>query len=511
LVACRRVNNQIKIIDLFAGPGGLAEGFSSYQPKDRNCGFEIALSVEKEFSAWKTLRLRAFTRQFSGKLPPEYYEYIAGNLGKDPEELYRKYPEEAENANKEAKQFTLGEDCGQTLSDDIKRQLEGTTQTVLIGGPPCQAFSLVGRARNKGIKDYNAEEDHRHFLYQEYLKILKEFKPSVFVMENVKGILSSRIKNKLIFHEILNDMEEAGYQVYSLVKHNNTDARPDPHDFIIQAEQYGIPQARHRVIILGVRKDIKNIPEILQPTERVSVEQVIGGLPARRSGLSKHSKENTSKKWAEIIQQKITPAHRQLGDKALANKIRQALGKISGNTLSQDSRGPSEIASSWNNMPSSMVNWYRDKNMHGICNHDTRGHMDSDLARYLFCSCYAEVNKHPNMRMSPKLNDFPDNLLPDHKNAKSGKFVDRFKVQERHLPASTITSHISKDGHYFIHYDPAQCRSLTVREAARIQTFPDNYFFEGNRTEQYVQVGNAVPPFLAKQIAKIVYSIFEAD
>jgi len=135
--------------------------------------------------------------------------------------------------------------------------------------------------------------------------------------------------------------------------------------------------------------------------------------------------------------------------------------------------------------------------------------MDSDLARYLFCASYAEINKHSDIRMSPKLNDFPDTLLPDHKNAKSGKFVDRFKVQEKHHPASTITSHISKDVHYFIHYDPTQCRSLTVREAARIQTFPDNYFFEGNRTEQYTQVGNAVPPLLANQIASVVYSLLK--
>jgi len=133
--------------------------------------------------------------------------------------------------------------------------------------------------------------------------------------------------------------------------------------------------------------------------------------------------------------------------------------------------------------------------------------MDSDLARYLFCSSFAQANKKKSVRTSPRLPDFPHSLLPNHKNVNTGKFLDRFKVQEKHHPASTITSHISKDGHYFIHYDPAQCRSLTVREAARLQTFPDNYFFEGNRTEQYVQVGNAVPPYLAKQIANIVDGI----
>jgi Site-specific DNA methylase len=134
-----------------------------------------------------------------------------------------------------------------------------------------------------------------------------------------------------------------------------------------------------------------------------------------------------------------------------------------------------------------------------VINHETRGHIEKDLYRYLFCSTWAKVaNKNKWDNPFPKSRDYPNNLKPNHKNFDSGKFADRFRVQLAHTPATTITSHISKDGHYFIHYDPSQCRSLTVREAARIQTFPDNYFFVGNRTQQYVQVGNAVPPYLAK-------------
>ena len=129
--------------------------------------------------------------------------------------------------------------------------------------------------------------------------------------------------------------------------------------------------------------------------------------------------------------------------------------------------------------------------------------MPEDLHRYLFASCHASVNKGA----SPRSADYPEELAPAHKNWKSGNFADRFKVQAENRVASTVTSHISKDGHYFIHYDPSQCRSLTVREAARIQTFPDNYFFEGNRTQQYVQVGNAVPPLLARYIAEIVFGM----
>ena len=130
--------------------------------------------------------------------------------------------------------------------------------------------------------------------------------------------------------------------------------------------------------------------------------------------------------------------------------------------------------------------------------------MRSDLNRYLFSSSFAQA-----VSRSPTLKDFPAELMPEHRNAPSSAngnhFADRFRVQLENRPATTLTSHISKDGHYFIHYDPAQCRSLTVREAARIQTFSDDYHFEGPRTEQYRQVGNAVPPYLAHQIANVVY------
>jgi DNA (cytosine-5)-methyltransferase 1 len=152
--------------------------------------------------------------------------------------------------------------------------------------------------------------------------------------------------------------------------------------------------------------------------------------------------------------------------------------------------------------------WFLDSAMGGVCNHTSRPHMMPDLHRYLFAACYARVHG-----LSPELNDFPAALHPDHKNLKDalrkGYFDDRFRVQMSNRPATTITSHIAKDGHYFIHYDERQCRSLTVREAARLQTFPDNYYFCGPRTHQYRQVGNAVPPLLAHQIASLVTQVLK--
>ena len=134
--------------------------------------------------------------------------------------------------------------------------------------------------------------------------------------------------------------------------------------------------------------------------------------------------------------------------------------------------------------------------------------MASDLARYLFAATFAHSQGY-----SPRLDTFPPKLLPDHLNVQFRNevevipFKDRFRVQCKDEPATTVVAHIAKDGHYYIHYDPSQCRSLTVREAARLQTFPDNYFFVGTRTEQYTQVGNAVPPLLAHKLAKIVRSL----
>lgn len=153
------------------------------------------------------------------------------------------------------------------------------------------------------------------------------------------------------------------------------------------------------------------------------------------------------------------------------------------------------------------ADWYCDRNIGGVCNHSTKAHMSKDLYRYFYAACFAKLHGK-----SPMLRHFPTDLLPRHASVGSslrdgGNYQDRFRVQVAGLPSRTVVSHISKDGHYYIHPDPAQCRSLTVREAARIQTFPDNYIFCGPRTAQYVQVGNAVPPILAKQIGEIVHEV----
>lgn len=543
------MNKKIKIIDLFAGPGGLGEGFSSLKVNGKS-PFKIKVSIEKDPSAHKTLLLRAFFRQFEeGRVPDEYYEYIKGNYGKTAEEkLFKKYETEAEKAKQEALCLTLGNDeDDQEIDKAIENVLKGDKDWLLIGGPPCQAYSLVGRARNNGgdnsligreddtdgkKKKYVAEKDHRHFLYQEYLRIISKHQPALFVMENVKGILSAKIDGKLMFPSILEDLKNPGqaikhykkynniseisskgYKVFSFVKEAemydfNNQPEFDQKDFIIKSENYGISQARHRVILLGIREDVLNgfEPKVLSPQNEIPLEEVIGDLPKLRSGLSK--RKDTPQDWCESIKTNNGDLLKELSrqNKKVEVEYRKALKTIDssldrGNNFAVDKQKGKPL---YEGMRESLKSWYQDRKMKGVANHQTRGHIESDLKRYLFCSCFAKANAEKE-KISPKANDFPKALAPKHKNWNTGKFVDRFKVQVANKPATTITSHISKDGHYFIHYDPTQCRSLTVREAARIQTFPDNYFFEGNRTHQYVQVGNAVPPLLARQLAEIVY------
>lgn len=529
------MSNPIKIIDLFAGPGGLGEGFSAYRPMQKKV-FKIAISIEKEASAYRTLLLRSLFRQFGDEDVPEaYYEFLRGGLGKNPEEQLYQLPEVKEQlllSERESQQLTLGEYSPVKLYKKIRDQI-GQDDCVLIGGPPCQAYSIVGRSRNYGARDkeYSASNDHRNFLYLEYLKVIAKFQPKIFVMENVKGILSAKVGGELIFTSILKDLSDPykatqvkpdkgrlrhNYKIYSFVSKNGVlnsvstlEAVNDPHDFIIRTENYGVPQARHRVILLGVRDDIANSIsdfESLEPSpQQVSVRDVISDLPVLRSRLSKGV--DSTNNWRNAIQgikkgllNKLSK-NSYVADEVYDNFVKN----LNGISLSPDSIGSdkgtvkSDLYPICNHLEL-VQNWYQDKRMgQYVVNHESRGHIVGDLHRYLYYSSYAEV-----MTKSPTSSNLPKELWPAHKNFESGKFADRFRVQLAELPGTTITSHISKDGHYFIHYDPAQCRSLTVREAARIQTFPDNYYFVGNRTQQYVQVGNAVPPFLAYQLAGVV-------
>jgi len=505
----------IPVIDIFAGPGGLGEGFSSRLKKDDERIFKIKLSIEMDEFAHRTLELRAFVREFPHKkAPDDYYDYLRGNLSR--EELFKNHHEEAERAKNEAWCAELGKEPDAEVDRRIRTALGSKPDKwVLIGGPPCQAYSLLGRWRQKQ-QDEKYKKDERHFLYRQYLRILAVHQPPVFVMENVKGLLSTTVNNVRIFDKIREDLkhplastglgskDDLEYNFYPLIPtQGETTGEYEPEDFIIRAEEFGIPQARHRLIILGVRSDWEPKPSLLEANQdSVFIEDVLKGLPRLRSGLSKE--EDSSKNWQQAIRELSSATWLKNPKVSLELKRRLILetSKVGrrlkrGNLFLNEGTKPEKLAS-----------WFNDPKLHGVCNHETRSHIRADLHRYFFAAVFAKEFKR-----SPTLEDFPEELLPLHKNIvsamKESKFNDRFRVQVAGRPSTTVVSHISKDGHYYIHYDPTQCRSLTVREAARLQTFPDNYFFEGPRTEQYHQVGNAVPPRLAWQIAEIVAELLE--
>ena len=256
------------------------------------------------------------------------------------------------------------------------------------------------------------------------------------------------------------------------------------------------------MILLGVREEFKyDGSHILSKVPPLSVRAALKGLPHLRSKLSH---EDSPERWRDtVVQLGLALASDALkhGDDTLAMGLGSTVAEIRSDLSTGALRYAKRPASDGT---ADFQRWVRDGSLTVWLNHETRSHMDSDLGRYLYASVFTQQRGY-----SPKGHEefALKGLAPDHANWKTGKFADRFRVQRYDLPSTTVTSHISKDGHYFIHPDPAQCRSLTVREAARLQTFPDNYFFQGNRTQQYHQVGNAVPSLLAKRIAEVCAAV----
>lgn len=508
------------VVDVFAGPGGLGEGFAAFA-KEGKPQFAHDVSIEKDAKACGTLKLRKFFRSFpEGRVPDDYYQLLRGEIALD--ELYARFPRQAEHAEDGVWCTELGIGTHIATRDRLADRLPSGGDWVLLGGPPCQPFSNIGRVRNRRNTKFSGALETRHELYLEYLNIIADFAPAVFVMENVQGILSARFNGERVFPRIMQDLQDPAsaieaipgrsaltkgsgysYRLHPLGCGDEAGGGLDPADassFLVKCEAHGIPQRRHRVILLGVRNDVVGTPTSLQRSSGPSLSSVLKGLPRLRSSLRA---ERSLIEWQCAVEFSIqSPWFFWLREhqpevakrvEAAAAKAGQSQSDAGGEHVPHDLPGPSGPVGAW----------YVDQRIGGACNHAARTHMRSDLHRYLFAACWAATHG-----VSPRLHDFPPSLLPKHKNVrKNGQrshFADRFRVQVASQPSTTVVSHIAKDGHYYIHPDAAQCRSLTVREAARLQTFPDNYFFVGNRTEQYHQVGNAVPPLLARQIAEIV-------
>ena len=401
-------------IDLFAGAGGLSEGFMQ-------AGFTPVAHVEMNAYAAQTLETR--TAYFYLKAQNQldiYYDYIKGNITRD--EFLQHIP------NDQLKSVfceTMSDNSLPTLFDKIDEILEATGTTsvdVIIGGPPCQAYSLVGRAQSSHMETPMAN-DPRNDLYKLYAKFLQKYQPKMFVFENVMGIKSAN--GGATWKNVQEALRAVGYEI----------------DFHEQnSKNFGVLQNRRRMIIVGWLKNSGlSYPTFATKNVTATVNDILEDLPAIYPGQSA-AHYRTDKPSQYLIDTGI--------------------------------RTESDI----------------------LTHHCARTNKPRDIEIY---KKVIELWNDGHQRLN--YNDLPDELKT-HKNRAS--FLDRFKVVEGDEPCChTMLAHISKDGHYFIHPDLAQHRSITVREAARIQSFPDNYFFEGPRTAQFTQIGNAVPPLMAKGIA----------
>jgi len=495
----------IQYIDLFCGAGGLGEGFTQAE-------FSSALHVDSDEWAIDTVRMREIYHQLKAKGKLEsYYNTIKGSNGPLSSVLFNENKTiNMRRINSKAIRLNINEGSVIDLITTIHNSRDENTPLVIIGGPPCQAYSLAKRSRmRKPIEGLHGEElnkaldennervdkylsDERHDLYSHYLKIIHETQPDAFVYENVPGILTAQTKlgknSKTNIIDLFNNdlnLKAGGYDLISMEKPERALLFPSEtnrafKEFLVDASNYDIPQKRKRFILIGIRSSLKNnnkalnFQKIFESTvsqfrsnEKITVKDAIWDLPRVKCGK---------------------------GNNYFWNKKYEKSGSVYSDQLACQSMG-------------------------GILNHFARNHMKEDLERYRYFAEYALKN-YKNATLFDLTRERND-LLPNHRSAtnlidgkgkknRNAKYVDRFKVQLKNEPATTITAHIAKDGHAFIHPLPGQNRSLTVREAARLQSFPDDYAFCGPRTEQFKQVGNAVPVLLAKIIATGIKKVLES-
>jgi DNA (cytosine-5)-methyltransferase 1 len=436
-------------IDLFAGCGGISEGFI-------NAGFNVISQIEMDYSACESLRTRHLFHELKKIDRLDLYkDYVRGV--KTREDIFQEFAYINEIISHRVIQATLSDETIQMTIKKIeasKKYHNAQKIHAFLGGPPCQPYSLINRARIQK----NGETLGRNFLYKHYLELMEHFRPDVFVYENVPGLFTATADGNRIFEKLLNDFSSLK-PAYEIIPPLHQVSK-NPHSYILNSVNFGIPQNRKRLILIGYRRTLERKNKLMNTifsnlqkfgqnpdNARINVKEAINDLP------------------------KLHPGE---GNNGYCQEKYSTKGNLS---------------SYQKNMRIDSV---------GVLNHFARGHMFSDLDRYrYFIEHYRNTGHAANIE--DLIRERPD-LIPAHRHL--DKFVDRFKVQWWTKPASTITAHLSKDGHYFIHPDIKQCRSFTVREAARCQSFPDNFYFEGPRTEQFRQVGNAVPPLMAEGIAK---------
>ena len=409
----------LNFLDLFAGAGGLSEGFIQ-------AGYNPIAHIEMDEAACFTLKTRAAYHWLkTNNMLSIYNSYLCGNMSR--QAFYKTVPKDVLDS---VIQEEISEESLLSIFAKIDRLRCGNPIDIIIGGPPCQAYSLIGRARSiTGMIG-----DQRNYLYRYYAEFLKYYKPKLFVFENVIGLLSAKEEDgSKHFDHMRKLFQKCGYST----------------EFnVLNAHDYGVLQNRKRIILIGKagKSEQGFYPQLpLTEDEGITVSEIFKDLPVLHAG------EGTYRP------QKTLP---------YSGKYLYNMG-------------------------------IKDCDM--VTFHVARPNTNQDLMIY-----HIAVASWNNNHKRLNYNQLPANLQTHHNRT---SFVDRFKVVAGDLPFSqTVVAHISRDGHYFIHPDINQNRSLTPREVARLQTFPDSYYFESykdkpGRTAAYRQIGNAVPVRLAFVIA----------
>ena len=407
------------VIDLFAGAGGLGEGFATSTNSAGHRHFHVAASIEKDSTACKTLRLRHFFRAFTfGQAPDKYYEAASNAI--TIQDLFESFPVESDLAERSVLCATLGDYPRLEIRQFIKERLKRAKAWVLVGGPPCQAYSIAGRSRMRGMPGFGSDE--RHFLYREYLRIIADHEPPVFVLENVKGLASATVNGKSTLRRILDDLVNPSRALrrkdgtnpdYSL--HGIGKARGLFNEFcdriLIRAEEHGVPQARHRIFVIGVRNDIELDKDcfVLDYRQPPTVEDMIGSLPKIRSGVTQG--EDSFERWKKALAtlHKVkydNAAVRSSVRRTIKAELQMALRNLEASLGRNSTRYPV-----YSTGPCEVLKYVTDDRLGTLPDHHARSHMPSDLCRYMFAATYAHITGR-----SPRLNEFPQSLLPKHSN-----------------------------------------------------------------------------------------------
>jgi DNA (cytosine-5)-methyltransferase 1 len=400
----------LNYIDLFAGAGGLSEGFI-------RAGFKPIAHVEMNKDACDTLKTRSVYHYLrANNRISDYQKYLKGEITRN--EYWSLVPDNVIEPiiNKEISNHTLD-----SIFQIIDSRLIDEKVDIVIGGPPCQAYSVAGRARDpKGMLD-----DPRNHLYKYYVEFLKRYKPKMFVFENVPGILSAN--NGGYLNLIFESVREAGYEL----------------EFkILNSKNFNVLQDRKRVIIIGWEKSMKlSYPDFIENEVQFKVlKDLFSDLPKLKNGQ---------------------------GEFGLTNYTSEATDYLKFSNIRTDNNFTTQ--------------------------HISRPNNPNDLEIYQIA-----VKKWINEKKRLNYAELPTRLI---KHSNTSSFTNRFQVVNHDGVSHTVVAHIAMDGHYYIHPDPVQNRSISVREAARIQSFPDDYHFESSRTAAFKQIGNAVPVLMAEGIA----------